>query len=97
MEDALRDLSPQQLQRLEDFGERKPREWVWWDPKEERQEMRRDHAKLYPTAGVTYVRHIPQSMKKLNRITRLVSIAHTCMHVGERALGLRSVSVISLR
>lgn len=69
----LRDLKPTQLKLVEDLGQRKPRDWAWYDEDDERQEMRRDMGKLFPTAGYTHVRNIPQSLKKMDRIVKLVS------------------------
>ncbi len=66
--------------RDRDWGNRLPRNWQWYDASDEREEQKRERRKSYPTAGHAHMLHAPQSLKKFDRILKLVSTATSSEH-----------------
>ncbi|KAG2495952.1 hypothetical protein HYH03_005882 [Edaphochlamys debaryana] len=49
------------------------RTWVWYDESDEREERRKERQRQqYGDAGTTYMLDVPQSMKKMDRILKLI-------------------------
>lgn len=98
----LGELSRRQLRDAEDWGQRKRREWVWFDEVDEREEMKKELRKAYPTAGHVYLTGVPQSQKKVDRILQLVrrfatmGAAWPCMRTRDCPM-LRVMARIRLR
>lgn len=47
---------------------------MWYDEMDEREERRKELRRHYPGMGHAHLMNAPQSMKKMNRIIKLVSM-----------------------
>lgn len=67
-------ISIRQKQLIRQQEEPVLRTWSWYDESDERAERRRETAVQYPDAGHAHYKGIPQSMKKMRRIIKLVCV-----------------------